>query len=448
MKADFGLQKLENHLQEFISLGEEYLRDARSGRSYAHCLQDPTYIRRSDAGRSVSAAGASLALDIGGTHTKAALALFHPTGETRWQVLFDIDNKELGSCARGELPIVTCATHLAQALRKSIKAQGIALSFVTSVSIVWSNQLQTKPLESGALQGVTGLVVGVNSGGSYRKGEWFTEGLYDGFDLGALFQGALAAVGFTPAVFLIGNDTAFTLTALPGAHAGVVASSGGNCTDVGTSDSDRDLIFNTEIGGLFKVPALHLSDGDLARAEHTKNPVAFEDLFSGKWLPGVLGEHIVLARQSGSSALAALADAIRENQELLSTRDLSAILTNGPLRPEVAKFVDGSSSARETLHQLTTAIARRGGVAAAALCYFSLFNQIDSGLTDCSVSLDSAMARHLPGYFESLESSFCSLLERRSVRGKVTLVRPFPISKTYEVSVPVMGATFAGALWK
>jgi hypothetical protein len=448
MKADFGLQKLEDHLLEFTSLGEEYLRDARSGKSYAHCLQDPTYLRRIDAGVSIGAVGASLALDIGGTHTKAALAQFSPSGEPSWEVLFDIDNTQLGSARAGELPIVTCAARLAEELRAALEERAIPLPSVTSVSVVWSNQLQAKPIESPALRGVTGLVVGVHSGGSYRKSEWFISGLYDGFDLGALFQKALIEAGFSPSVFLIGNDTAFTLTALPGARAGVVASSGGNCTDVGTTAADCGLIFNTEIGGLLKVPAVFLSDGDLARAEITNTPLAFEDLLSGKWLPGVFGQHVVLAAEADRRVPMALAEAIKRNNDLLSTRDLSTILSRGELRSEIASLIGDSLPAQEALYTLATAIARRGGVAAAALCYFSVFNQIEAGLRDCSVALDSAMARHLPGYFESLRSTFHSLMERRSARGTVTLLQPISLNESHEVSVPVIGATFAGALWK
>ena len=238
MKLICGLDRLQNNLEEFIRQGEEYVRDAAAGRSFAHCLRERSLMRRAGTDSVPPRGSLSIALDVGGTHTKAALAHFAPSGES-WRVLFDIENVDLIGSAPSKLPIESFCTRVATQCGAAIRQSGYTPIAVRSVSVVWSNQIESAPVTKQGVVGVTGLVNGITAG-TYRKSEWFVSGLHDGYDLGTLFLESFQRVGFQPQVFLMGNDTVFTLTALPGAYAGVVASSGGNCTDVGVSGDEQD----------------------------------------------------------------------------------------------------------------------------------------------------------------------------------------------------------------
>lgn len=447
MKAPLGLDTLEQHLEEFISTGESYLRDARAGHSYRHCLHDPTFLKRSDSREPHILQDVCLSIDVGGTHTKAALVDFSVDTSGDWSILFDIKNEVFLSRDATEPPIVTFAENLARHVRDSLQSRSYTPSRIRSIAIVWSNQLQARSFESSSARGVTGLIMGI-SAGSYRKDEWFVKDLQDGFDLGDLFRSSLGAHGLRSEVFIIGNDTAFTLTALPGARGGVVASSGGNCTDVGMGDRDLDLIFNTEIGGLYKVAPALLSDGDRALVAQSGATIALEDLLSGKWLPKIFEHHISVAAARGVTDLRAISDTIRNQSEIFTTHDLCALLAQRELSPVRAGLKGCSSDACEALSEIAVAVTRRAGIAAACLCYFSIYNQIVSGIKSFSIALDSAMARHVPGYFEVLDRTFQSILEKRQVKGHITLMRPVQCGDGHEISVPLLGATFAGALWK
>lgn len=441
MKLICGLDRLQNSFEEFIQQGEQYVRDAASGRSFVHCLRDPSLIRRASSTAPRPLNSLSIALDVGGTHTKAALATFTSGCQESWQVLFDIENSDLLGGASAELPIKAFCARVAEECRAVITQSGCTASAVRSVSIVWSNQIESAPLKRGGVSGVTGLVSGI-AAGTYRKSEWFIDGLHDGYDLGTLFLDSFHSEGFAPEVFLIANDTVFTLTALPGSHAGVVASSGGNCTDVGVSGAEQDLIFNTELGSLFKIAPAHLSEGDVALSARTGSPVALEDLLSGKWLPRLLDEHIIVSARAGVVELQDLAARISSSGSFFTTQDMANVLSSQP--PRAGAALDSDSAA--LVQELSSHIVARAGMAAGALCYFSLFNQICAGRDDLIVALDSAMARHLPGYFTSLEKTLHRLLERKGVRGNVTLLRPTLVAGGEQISVPLIGALFAGAL--
>jgi hypothetical protein len=292
------------------------------------------------------------------------------------------------------------------------------------------------------VSGVTGLVNGI-AVGTYRKNEWFVSGLHDGYDLGTLFLDSFQQCGFEPKVFLMGNDTVFTLTALPGAHAGVVASSGGNCTDVGVLGTEEDFIFNTELGSLFKIATPHLSEGDLALAASTGMPVALEDLLSGKWLPALLDKHVLAAARAGASELQSVAATINTAGQFFTMPVISNLLSDSSAT-ESLPFDDARCS---TVREIASYVVARAGVAAGALCYFSVFNQICAGRNDLTVALDSAMARYVPGYLTALESTFSALLERRGVNGTTVLLQPRVLADGQLISVPVIGAIRAGALW-
>jgi hypothetical protein len=441
MKLICGLDRLQNDLEEFIRQGEEYVRDAATGRSLAHCLREPSLMRRVSTDAVPPNGSISIALDVGGTHTKAALAHFAPAGES-WRVLFDIENADLLGSPSAKLPIESFCTRVAAQCGAAITQSGYNPTEVRSVSVVWSNQIESAPVLKQGVAGVTGLVNGI-AAGTYRKSEWFVSGLHDGYDLGTLFLESFQYAGFTPQVFLMGNDTVFTLTALPGAHAGVVASSGGNCTDVGVSGDEQDFIFNTELGSLYKIASAHLSEGDLALAAHSGVPVALEDLLSGKWLPALLDQHVVTSARAGVEELQELAAAIGEAGHYFTMPVMANILSPQSSGKELPVTGNTTSLVREMASHIVT----RAGVAAGALCYFSVFNQICAGADGLTVALDSAMARYVPGYLTSLESTWGYLLNRRGLQGSVVLLQPTSLADGQQISVPVMGAIRAGALW-
>lgn len=447
MNGLLGIDNLESSLATLIAQGEEYVRAAAAGRSFTHCMREPSCIKRISSDAQLSGTGVNLAIDVGGTDVKASVADFRGDHANTWRVLFQRENSLLLDESESALPIRAFARNLAQATREELQQRAFQPHEVESISLVWSNQVSTAPLSKHTTRGVTGLVTGIGAG-SYRKNEWFIKGLRDGFDLGTLFLDALSDVGFSPKVFLIGNDTVFTLTALPGAHGGVVASSGGNCTDVGTTEADVDLIFNTEIGGLFKIPTELLSQGDISLAHRSNAPIALEDLMSGKWLPRLLDEHLRLLAATSNDEYRALVAALDDTGDLFTTRDMRAILLDHALRPELDSIIPLGCQERTLVRSIASALTTRAGMAAGALCYFSVFNQLCERRMPPVVSLDSAMARHLPGYLDALNKTFATLLEKHGVAGHVVLMHPKKLSDGKEISIPLIGATLAGALWK
>ena len=446
MGTSFGIGNLEKGLDKFILKGEEYVVDACSRKSFANCLHENSQIVRPSESQTPSLDSLNLAVDIGGTHTKVALVQFQPGSQPIWRLLFDHENSRFLSEKRAGLPLEKFAESLSNKIRESLVKNSLPHNLIRSVSLVWSNQIEARPLLRERTRGVTGWITGI-AVGTYRKNEWFITGLDDGYDLGTLFLNSLHEVLITPEIFLLGNDTVFTLTAFPGSHSGVVASSGGNCTHVGVSEAERDLIFNTEIGSLYKIPECYLSEGELALQSKSGNSIALEDLLSGKWLPVLLEENIITSVANGESNLATLASALQEKLVSIDTRDMREIIMGSPLRAELIPYLN-HIGVTERVSDLASLVVKRGGVATAALAYFSLFNQINEGRREFIVSLDSAMARYLPGFFSTLEATLQKLFEKRKISGRIELMKPHALSDGREISVPLIGATFAGALWK
>lgn len=447
MITAIGLEKLAQNISDFTRLGEGCVLDACQRRSVAQCLYDSSCIKRLEEEAFIALDCVCLALDVGGTHTKAALGMFRPGSAATWRVLFDVENEALLPELTTELPIYAFARELAQRARVSLEQLGVPISSVESAALVWSNQLESVVFDNGRTRGVTGLVTGLQAG-TYRKSEWFVRGLHDGFNLGELILSSLMERDILPKVFVVGNDTVFTLTALPGAHAGVVASSGGNCTLLGTSGADEDFIFNSEIGSLLKVPEHLLSEGDQALQRATGTPIAFEDLLAGKWLPRLLEEHVIARSHHSDSSLRALAAALVGQELRFDMNDVRMIASIEPLPALLRPFLLKGDAAEGELRELGRALVGRAGVAAGALCYFSTFNQLVKGRGVVAIALDSAMARYVPGYFSSLSEAFRVLLEKRGALGTVTLMQPLKSLEGGDISVPLRGAALAGALWK
>lgn len=416
------IERLEINFEQFIDQGEALVERAFLGETENACLLENSLICCA-AFEAKPAVDTILAIDIGGTNVKAGLAQRYLSNRPDWRLLFDLPNAELSKRGTGTRPIESFATNLSLTIQDALK--GLSLDRkIQGVGVVWSNAVESRQLDSCSVSGVTGLVSGVAQG-TYRKDEWFIQDLSDGYDLGALFLSELKSVDIAPERFLVANDTIFTLTATPGAHAGVVASSGANCTLTGTSSSERREIFNSELGSIYKIPHNLLSAGDAFLGSE----IALEDLISGKWLPRLLKAHI--SRESELDL----------NGIDFNPHDISGIIRGIPLRTEIRECIKDLALTQT----VAKALIRRAAHAAAGLCFFSICNQIESGVKRFKISLDSAMARNIPGYAVELESIFSKLMKRRNCLASIELREPLQLDEQNTISVPLIGAANAVA---
>jgi hypothetical protein len=305
------------------------------------------------------------------------------------------------------------------------------------IGVIWSNQITTRPLATPELSGITGLVCGLHEGG-YRKGEWFLDGLRDGDDIGQEFQQALVASGINTDVLVIGNDTIFTLFARPISHAGVVVSSGANCTLVGPGVSGELTIYNSELGGTLLVPDSMLSEGDrIFRDKRKANLIAIEELCGGAWFKDLCVSHIqAFSALSEGSALRPIQEAISRGTLSFSNATLSALLREDDSVP--AEFRSFESSSVEALTALVGSLVSRAGAFAAVLGYLSVSSQIKQGNRTPNISLDSSMARHFVGYYRAIEDNLRSLMPH-DVTFSLHLVEPIKLPGGAEITVPMVG---------
>lgn len=342
-----------------------------------------------------------LVIDVGGTHTKVGL-LSVQQNRRFWRQLADQDNDAFkNECS-------TSANLLEQFLRSLSKiiANTLQGEIVTGLGIVWSNQMIAKQFENiRGTRGITGIVTGIGAGG-YPKGEWFLKGLSNGFDIGEAFLTALAEVDIVPSSFLIANDTIFTLTALPGADAGVVVSSGGNCTHVCLGETGDKEIYNAEIGTSVIVPKNLITEIDTQEICDRRPLTTLEEFCAGVWLASGFEKYLIHF------------DLIERTQKF-TTHDMAKILID-------------QKTAQSDIGTVCKAIVDRASAAAALICYLSIFNQL-SDKSKFSIALDSSMARHIPGYFDGMKKYMKKLLPENT-EAALNLLSPT------EVSVPMMGA--------
>jgi hypothetical protein len=280
-------------------------------------------------------------------------------------------------------------------------------------------------------------VSGLHEGG-YRKGEWFLDGLRDGDDLGSEFQHALASSGINSDVLVLGNDTVFTLFARPCSHAGVVVSSGANCTVVGPGSGGESTIFNSELGGTLLLPDSMLSEGDrIFGARKAGGPLAIEELCGGAWFADLCVSHIeALSELPEETTILPIREAINAGTLSLSNHALSALLRD---KSSVsAEFKSFDTSAVESLRSLAEELVHRAGAFAAVLIYLSVCSQIKRGTRALNISLDSSMARHFVGYHASIEKHLNSLMPH-DVTYSLHLVTPLKLPGGDEITVPMIG---------
>ena len=432
LKNALGIHRIVENIDTVLKLGEEIVTNAPAGKTPC-CAWDAGSLSRQLSSRSTPP-HQTILLDMGGTHTKVATK----TPDGQWSLLFDHLNDWFEPKRDTSLPLLqgffrTLVKELVASL-PSLKTSGLPLR----VGVIWSNQIKTNRFSNGITTGVTGIVHGYQSGG-YRKGEWFLKGIRNGDDIGALLLAEFTHGGITPEVLLLGNDTLFTLFAVPGAHAGVVMSSGGNCTLVGTSANDRDELFNSELGGMFMLPASLLSLGDQAFAKSRNlEALSLEELCAGNWFPHMVTAHITTAAiLPEGTTLKPLAQAIDKGDLVINNRSLCDLIAG-----EGALFTAVTPEAQNSLRDLVIALVERGALLAGVMTYLSVVNQLRAGEKHAVISLDSSMARYFPSYFDVMRSCVERLTPAAHVV-ETTLVHPIQLPNGGDISVPLQGAALA-----
>jgi hypothetical protein len=427
-----GIHLVSENIDTLVKLGESIVSNAASGRTPCCAWDAGSLTRRLSAKQ--SSPHHTILLDMGGTHTKVATK----TRDGGWALLFDHLNDWFEPKRDPKLPPLqgffrTLVTELIATL-PSLRTSGLPLR----VGVIWSNQIKTRRFSKGITTGVTGIVHGYQSGG-YRKGEWFLKGIHNGDDIGDLLLGEFTHAGITPEVLLLGNDTLFTLFAVPGAHAGVVMSSGGNCTLVGTSESDRDELYNSELGGMFMLPESVLSAGDRQFAK-SRNllSLSLEELSAGNWFPHLVTAHILAAAQLAEGApLSRMAAMLHKGDLSINNRALCDLIAG---QSEV--FAAFSEDERLALQELVIALVNRAATLAGIMTYLSVVTQLKAGVKHAYISLDSSMGRYFPGYFDTMRRCIAQVTPP-GCKVDTTLVHPIDLPHGGDISVPLQGAALA-----
>jgi hypothetical protein len=162
--------------------------------------------------------------------------------------------------------------------------------------------------------------------------------------------------------------------------------------------------------------------------------LALEELCAGTWFPHIVYAHVCAAVELPEGApLTNLRDALVSGEVSLTNRMLVAALKqHSPtsLPAEVA-------SAGSTFVQLLEALVNRAGLLAGILSYLSISSQLNTTEKKALVSLDSSMARHFPGFYTALKSTFQELCGTRA--GDIALIRPQEFPQGGDISVPMQG---------
>ncbi|NLF24573.1 MAG: ROK family protein [Deltaproteobacteria bacterium] len=429
-----GLEALDMGFASLVACGREWAERGRRGEKQRAFAYDPSLLRIGPAHHSKKSR--VIVIDVGGTHTKAALADLDTDGSRKWQMLFDQNTPTLDRPELKLLPIERFATVLAEKTASALDA----VDTVDGIGFVWSNILFSQRLnteDSGGVVGVTGVASGIESGKFYRKGEFFAEGLQDGVDIGAIFLSAMRNQGLKPRAFIMGNDTIFTLKATPGADGGMVASTGANATAV----DSQGWIYNTEMGGLFPIPDNLLCMGEriLLEDRGSQGSIKLEDLIAGRWLPRVFEGYIVALWRAGIESLNPLAHHLLEHScaesPFFTGKDLGVLLEEGRL--QCSKVNDPKfNDLAPLLKQIAQIVAARAGKLAGLMGYLCLLQPL-ARKEQVLLSLDSTQARYLPGYFEAMQASL-NELAGGAKRAQISLRQP-----KGAIAVPMEGLAIA-----
>jgi hypothetical protein len=429
LDRSLGIHLVGENIDQMVSLGEQFVTNAPTGTPPC-CAWDAGSLSRLPSSKPTKPHQIIL-LDMGGTHTKVATK--NARGE--WALLFDHLNDWFEPRRDPSLPLLqgffrVLVQELVRSL-PSLQTEGLPLR----VGVIWSNQIKTQRFSTGVTTGVTGIVHGYQSGG-YRKGEWFLKGLHNGDDVGALLLAEFTHGGITPEVMVLGNDTLFTLFAVPGAHAGVVMSSGGNCTLVGTTTENKNELFNSELGGMFMLPDSMLSEGDKEFAKSRGlSLISLEELSAGNWFPTMVAANII----SGSKiregeALKPIASALLNESLSINNRGLCDLLAGS-----TSIFASFPTASIEALRSLTSSLVTRAATLAGIMTYLSVVTQLRAGEKKALISLDSSMGRYFPSYFDTMKRCIARITPA-GYEVETVLVHPIELPNGGDISVPLQGA--------
>ena len=419
----------EKDFERILEIGEEMAARAGTDLPGPRFLSEPSSLPFTS--KPVKASTGILTVDVGGTHTRVALREADSSATVRWIELLDVDNDDLDTGSSPGKALARMMRALAERIDNRLKECSIARAAVRGIGVVWSNNLRTRPLElrSDGISGVTGMVMGVSDGSSYRKGEWFNEDLVDSDDIGQIIYTAYSDVGIPIEAFVIGNDSVFTFKVVAKADAGIVASTGANGTIIPRSGDRAGKLCNAESGGCFTVPGEMVSPADVL----DDRPVKLEDLLAGMGLARRFTGYV----QSLANHEEALKPCLEQDEFV--NQEVSLLLNR-----KYGDLLEWRPSSRdwrqETLAALTLLAERlmgRAGKLAAALVYFSIYNQVEEK-DEFVISLDSSQARHNPHYRQTMENTLSAILSRRSKSARIELIEP-----PGDVTVPHMGAARA-----
>ena len=420
----------KEHFERILEIGEAMAFRAGTDLSGPKFSAEPSALALTS--RPIKPRACILTVDVGGTRTKVGLREADAAGRIKWIGLLDVYNDDVDTGESSEPALVRMVHALDARIEDRLAERSIARDSVRGVGVVWSNKVRSRLLDprTDGIAGVTGTVIGVDDGVSYRKGEWFNTALNDGDDIGELLYSAFRDT-FPIEAFVISNDTVLTFKAVEGTDtdAGIVASTGANGTIIPHPDHASPELCNSESGGSFTIPPEMITPADVLDGE----PAKLEDLVAGMGLGPRFTRHV----KSLAHHDTALAPCLEEDEFDNVTVSL---MLNRKYHELFERHRPSRAWGRETLAALTSLAEKfmgRSGMLAAALVYFSICNQLDEK-DEFVVSLDSSQARYNPLYRHTLVSTLTEILGRRSKQVQVRLIEPIG-----KISVPQMGAARA-----
>jgi hypothetical protein len=360
-------------------------------------------------------------VDCGGTKTTInQRAVGATSDDVSWAIVRSGQNAEFDA---GDQTVLSIHRYLHNVLA-TIKSKHEGGQEI-SLALTWSNGLKVSSAPDG-VTGVGALVEGIGAG-SYRKGEPFTQGLYDGFDLGLAVAEAAKANDLKLKNLIIANDTIYTANANPGCDAGVICSTGANGTLIVPDAEGRRMLFNAESGGRFKVCAEWLADCERAYAEQSGREVVIEDLCAG--LEGAtnglgigrllsLNARHLAEQREGMKLLTPVAKVIEQNGLGLFDGRAVTLLAKGEFeafRGLKACFEQFEEAQLTALQSIAASLERRAGIAAALMSYVSLARGVSSAPGTFTVALDSRIADGSAIFRSAFEEGLKRLLEGNTV---------------------------------
>lgn len=380
---------------------------------------------------------AEILIDIGGTSTKVGVRrLLQGRSEPDWRVLFEDPNDDFNEKGRTGTGLQRFSAAVADRTKKALQAAGIECAGGWGLGIVWSNAMLNRLVPG---EGVHGQIVNRQN---YTKGEWFNLDSKEGESVSQPFLEAFQRAGLRVTTIVVANDTPFTMKALNGSDAGMVASTGVNATLVSELQG-AFVISNAEMGTTCRMPKELLSEGDRL---HPGIPCSvIEQQLSGKFLSQIFAGHILALAKAGVAELAPVAGFLQGKGDAAYLHFQTADLSLLTARPE--KFVEqhlelGTLSAPTlmALRALAQHLVLRAAKLAGLMAFASIANQL-SRKASFTIALDSRLSREMPIFWEEMQQTLKRCMPSAK-SATLTLIDRLPVTGGV-LSVPMLGAAFA-----